>query len=513
MQQEVIEAVLQRRNAVLDQASPDKVTALRAQGKLPVRERLDILLDAGSFREIGRLAQSQHPELRARTPADGLICGSGRIEGRPVYVMADDPLVLAGTRGRVAELKVARVRALALAEHAPLVVLSEAGAARLQETRGAVSAGLGEGFEDHLRMSGRVPLVAVMMGAGFGGPSFLASISDTTFVVRRTGFMGMSGPKVVKVGIGIDVTAQDIGGATMSAETTGQAHYVGDDEASTLHAVRRYLAYFPSHSGTRPPRLAARDALCDSAEGAAELLRLVPQSQRRAYSALRLLQIIADEGSLFELSAAYGRSMITALGRLDGRVVGFIANNPAQGAGALTEKTATKQRHFIDLCDAFHVPLVFFTDTPGFLVGPDIERHRMVSLCGRLMSSLLSSTVPKFTIVVRKAVGMAYLAMCGRSARPHLLAAWPTAFFDVMGPEAGVMLLHDKEIAAAPDPAARKEEILASLQEQARAEAAAAMGLIDDVIAPQETRQLLMEALRRSEGAGGAPVFKHRIDP
>ena len=480
---------------------------------MPVRERLDILLDTGSFREIGRLARSHHPELYDRTPADGLICGSGRIEGRPVYVIADDPLVLAGTRGRVAEVKVARVRALALAEDAPLIVLSEAGAARLQETRGAISAGLGEGFEDHLRMSGRVPLVAVMMGAGFGGPSFLASISDATFLVRRTGFMGMSGPKVVKVGIGIDVTADDIGGVVMSAEVTGQAHYVGEDEETTLLAVRRYLAYFPSHSGLKAPRQPARDAPSDNAEGAAELLRLVPENQRRAYSALRLLQLIADADSLFELSASYGRSMVTALGRLDGRVVGFIANNPAQGAGALTEKTATKQRHFIDLCDAFHIPLVFFTDTPGFLVGPEIERHRMVSLCGRLMNSLLSSTVPKFTIVVRKAVGMAYLAMCGRSAKPHLIAAWPTAFFDVMGPEAGVMLLHDKEIAAAPDPIVRKQEILASLQEQASAESAAALGLIDDVITPLETRQLLIEALKRSEDVAAPYAFKHRIDP
>jgi acetyl-CoA carboxylase carboxyltransferase component len=512
MDTELIAAVHTRRAAVLAQTPEDKVARLRAEGKLPVRERLEVLLDPGSFREIGLLARSQLPELRERTPADGLVCGSGSIAGRPVYVIADDPLVLAGTRGRVAEAKTARVRALALAERAPLIVLSEAGAARLQETRGALAAGLGEGFAQQLRLSGRVPLVAVMLGAGFGGPSFQASISDVTFQVRGTGFIGMSGPKVVKVGIGQEVTAEQIGGVQMSAETTGQAHVVGEGDAETLRAVRRYLSYFPAHSEELPPRVPARPAPCETPEGAAALAALVPENQRRAYSAHRLLELIADEGSLFELSAAYGRSMVTALGRLGGQVVGFVANNPAQGAGALTEKTANKQRRFIDLCDAYHIPLVFFTDTPGFLVGPEIEKQRMVSLCGRLMNSLLSASVPKLTIVLRKAVGMAYLAMCGRSANPALIAAWPTAFFDVMGPEAGVMLLHDKEIAAAPDPAARKQEILASLAAQAAATEAAALGLIDDVITPGETRQRLLETLARASGAQ-RPGFRHRIDP
>ncbi len=512
MHEDVIGALRQRQAAVLAQTPADKVERLRAEGKLPVRERLDVLLDAGSFREIGRLAHSTLPELRDRTPADGLVCGSGTIDGRPVYVMADDPLVLAGTRGRVAEAKAARVRGLALAQKTPLIVLSEAGAARLQETRGAVSAGLGEGFAEHLKLSGRVPLIAVLMGASFGGPSFLASISDVTFLVRDTGFMGMSGPKVVKVGIGIDVTAEQIGGAQMAAEVTGQAHVVGDGDAATLLAVRRYLSYFPGHCDAWPPQAPARPSPGETPEGAAELAALVPDNQRRAYSSRRLLELVADEDSLFELSAGYGRNMVTALGRLDGRPVGFVANDPMHLAGALNEKTAAKQRRFIDLCDAFHIPLVFFTDTPGFLVGPDIERHRMVSLCGRLMNSLLSSTVPKCTVVLRKAVGMAYLAMCGRSARPSLIVSWPGAFFDVMGPEAGVMLLHDKQIAAAPDPQAKKEGILASLREQASAYEAAALGLIDDVVEPADTRRLLIEALQRSSERG-QPGFKHRIDP
>ncbi len=512
MDGEPIDALRARRAAVRAQVPADKLTRLRAEGRLPVRERLEVLLDPGSFREIGLLARSPLSDLSARTPADGLVCGSGTIEGRPVYVMADDPLVLAGTRGRVAETKASRVRALALAERAPLVVLSEAGAARLQETRGAVAAGLGSGFAEHLRLSGRVPLVAVLMGPGFGGPSFLASISDVTFQVRGSGYIGMSGPKVVKVGIGRDVTADEIGGADISAKVTGQAHHVGENDAETLRAVRRYLSYFPSHCDELPPRIEAVAAPCESTEGAATLTALVPENQRRAYNARRLLELIADEASLFELSPAYGASLVTTLGRLGGRVVGFVANDPSQGAGALTDKTAIKQRHFIDLCDAFHIPLVFFTDTPGFMVGPEIERQRMVSLCGRLMNSLLSASVPKFTVVLRKAVGMAYLAMCGRSADPHLIVAWPTAFFDVMGPEAGVMLVHGKEIAAAEDPQRRKQELLQDLALQSSAEEAAALGLIDDVIEPAETRPVLLDALRRAEAAL-APSFRHRIDP
>ncbi|MGE0153622.1 MAG: acyl-CoA carboxylase subunit beta [Reyranellaceae bacterium] len=512
MEDRLLDELADRRRAARAMGGAERVRKVRDAGKLPVRERLDILFDAGSFEEMGLLAHSQYPGLQNRTPADGVVTGCGTIEGRRVFVMADDPSVLAGTRGRVAEEKLIRLRSLALRERLPLVMLNEAGAARVQETNGAYSAGLGGGFAQHFELSGVVPQVSVHMGASFGGPSFVGSMCDFVAMVKGTGFMGMSGPPIVKVGIGVDHSFDEIGGPDMAMRATGQLDYLGVDEADALQSVRRYLSYLPSSCHERPPSAPPRAALSESEEGAASLRKLVPQGHRQAYSMHRLLQLVVDADSLFELHADYGRNLITALARIDGQPVGLVANNPSQRAGVLDEKAAIKARRFIDVCDAFHIPLAFFCDTPGFLVGPEVEKQRMVALCGRLMMSLISASVPKIQIVVRKAVGMAYIAMCGRACRPNAIVAWPTAFFDVMGPEAGVMLAHEKEIMAASDPEARKREILKDFEVAASAYATAGLGLIDDVIAPGETRALIARTIRRA-GNGGGPGFKRRIEP
>ncbi|MDF1721059.1 MAG: carboxyl transferase domain-containing protein [Minwuia sp.] len=481
-------------------------------GKLTARKRLDHLLDDGSFRELGLLATSQTPSLKERTPADGTIVGHGLIDGRPVYVSADDPSVLAGTRGRVAEVKLSRARQLAIRERIPFVMLNEAGAARLQEGRGAQSAALGEGFVHHLQMSGLVPQASLMMGPSFGGPSFVSSQGDFVGIVKGTGFLGMSGPPIVKVGIGQDFSAEEIGGIDMSARQTGQVDLVAEDEVAALESVRRFLSFMPTNAHEMPPQAPANPAPCSSDEGARELASLVPENQRRAYDANALIRLLADADSVLPIRRDYGPNLATSLARIDGRPVGIIANNPKFMAGVLDQKAAIKARKFIDTCDAFHIPLIFLCDTPGFLVGPEIERQRMVSLCGRLMNSLISATVPKVTVVIRKAVGMAYLAMCGRVCEPNAIVAWPTAFFDVMGPEAGVMLLHGKELAESPDPQVRKTEILSELEAAASCYAAAEMGLIDDVISPLETRQVISHTISRAL-RNYEPQFKHRIDP
>ncbi len=490
----------------------DRLARLRSQGKLPVRERLELLLDPNSFEEIGVLNHSQLDALKNRTPADGTVAGSGKIDGRRVFVGAEDPTVLAGTRGRVAEVKITRIRELALREKKPFISLSEAGAARVQEARGALCAELGQGFELHFAMSGLVPQVSALMGPSFGGPSFIAAQGDFTAMVGGTGFMGMSGPPVVRVGIGVDLSAEEIGGVEMAAKINGQVDYVGTDEADTLAAVRRYLSYFPSSAEQAAPRVAGRSATCETPEGKQALMKLVPENQRRAYDMIKLLRLITDEDSIFLIRPDYGKNLVTTLARMAGQSVGIIANNPMQNAGVLDEKAAVKARKFIDLCDAFHIPLIFLCDSPGFLVGPMIEKHRMVSLSSRLLNSLMAASVPKITIVLRKAVGLAYIAMCGRACHPNAIVSWPTAFFDVMGPEAGVMLVHGKEIAAADNPNARKQEILKELEAEASAYAAAGMGLIDDIIAPLETRPFILRTLERTEGCD-VSGFKHRIDP
>lgn len=512
MEDDSLDQLKNRREQAKAMGGPERLAKVRSAGKLPVRQRLEVLLDPGSFDELGLLTHSQHPGLEKRTPADGVVTGCGSIDGRRVFVIADDPSVLAGTRGRVAETKMTRLRELVLREKLPIIMLNEAGAARVQENKGAYSAGLGWSFEQHFLLNGIVPQVSVHMGASFGGPSFTGSMGDFVAQVSGTGFMGMSGPPIVKVGIGVDHTAEEIGGVQMAMQNTGQVDYVGASEVETLQAVRRYLSYLPANCFERPPLAKPVPAPADGEQGKAALDGIVPLDQRRAYSMLKLIELLVDQGSLFELRAGYGRNLITALARMEGETVGIVANNPMFRAGVLDDKAATKARKFIDICDAFHIPLVFLCDTPGFLVGPEIEKSRMVSLCGRLLMSLMSASVPKITVVVRKAVGMAYIAMCGRACRPNTIVSWPRAFFDVMGPEAGVILAHGQEINASPDPQKRKREILAEFEEAASAYATAGLALIDDVIAPSETRAVILKSLARARGCDTLG-FKRRIEP
>lgn len=501
-----------RRQLVAEMGGAERVERAHSRGKLTARERLDLLLDPDSFAEIGLLAHSQSAELKARTPADGMLAGSGKIDGRTVYVTADDGTVLAGTRGRVAEVKNKRIRELALKHEKPFIALMEAGAARIQETYGATAAGLGYRFGDHLKMSGRVPQVGAAVGPCFGGPSFTAAQSDFVSIVKGTGFLGMSGPPVVKVGIGLDATSEEIGGGEMSAVTTGQASFLAETEAECMASIREYLSYLPSNCNEAPPRAAAVAAPVDSIEGREAIAQLVPENHRRAYDMHKLIELLVDGGSVFELKRDHARSVITAFARMDGYPVGIIANQPLRQAGTIDDKGSAKVRQFIDLCDAFHIPLVSLMDCPGFLVGPEIERHRMVSLTGRLLNSIFDASVPLVTVVLRKAIGLAYIALGGRAVDPDLLVAWPAARFDVMGPEAGIELVHGRNIAKAENPEQARDDIRKKIEEESSAFAAAGMGLIDDVIAPAETRDRILEALDRARSAQ-TYRWKHRIDP
>lgn len=512
MEDDTEQDLRRRRAAAAEMGGAARIEKAHAAGKLTARERLDLLLDPDSFVEIGQLAHSQHDNLRDRTPADGMLAGSGTIDGRTVYVTADDGTVLAGTRGRVAEVKNKRVRDLALRHEKPFIALMEAGAARVQETYGATAAGLGYRFADHFRMSGRVPQVGAALGPCFGGPSFTAAQSDFVPIVQGTGFIGMSGAPVVKVGIGLDVDNEEIGGSEMAAIETGQAGYLAETEADCMAAIRTFLSYLPSNCNEAPPRAAPQPAPADSAEGREAVTRLVPENHRRAYDMHKLIALLVDGGESFELKRDHARSLITTLARMDGHPVGILANQPLRQAGTIDEKGAAKARQFIDLCDAFHIPIISLMDCPGFLVGPEIEKQRMVSLTGHLLNSIIGASVPLVTVVLRKAIGLAYIALGGRAVEPDLLVAWPTARFDVMGPEAGIELVHGRDIAAADDPDAARDEIRKRIEAESSAYATAGMGLIDDVIAPAETRARILEALERCR-ASQRFAFKHRIDP
>lgn len=512
MNPHITEELLKHRNEFRNNVNPVQAQRLRELGKLQARERIELLLDKNSFREFGLFAHSQHPGLERKTPADGVVTGTGRIEGRLVAVYADDASVLAGTRGKTADTKLMRFRELVLAHKLPLIALNEAGAARVQETQGAMAAILGEVFEQYFKLSGLVPLICVHFGASYGGPTFYGAQSDFTVLVKDSGSMGMSGPPVVKVGLGLEHTHSEIGGADMAMNVTGQVEYIADSEADALEAVRTYLSYVPQNAYEMPPSVPSRPSIGESRDGAKRLQDLVPDNLRHAYNMHKLIELVVDEGSLFEIRSGYGKNLITTLARMGGKSVGIVANNPLVRAGALDDKAAIKARKFIDTCDAFHIPLIFFCDTPGFIVGPEMEKQRIVSLSMRLMSSLLQAKVPRIQVVIRKAIGMAYIAMCGRAVRPDATVAWPIAIFDVIGPEAAVMLAHGKEILASEDPAGRRRELLEQFSGTATAYAAGGLSLVDDVIAPGETRQFILDRLECAQSSY-SPSFRHRVDP
>lgn len=512
MDETTLDELEQKRQAAAAMGGEAALDRLRTAGKLNARERLELLLDPGSFREVGLLGRSQHPDLRDRTPADGMVAGSGKINGRLIYVTSEDASVLAGTHGKVAETKAARVRELAFEHRKPFVALMEAGAGRFQESSGAIAAAMGLRFRDHHRLSGAVPQVAALMGACFGGPSFTAAQSDFITITKGTGFMGLSGPAVVKVGTGLEATSEEIGGSVKVCTERGLADHLGDSEQECLQSIRDFLSYFPESSDELPPSVDAQPAPVDTPEGVREITALVSDNHRRAYDMRRLVTLIVDGGHFMPYKGLYGPNLITGWARLDGHSVGIIANNPMQMAGALDEKATIKARRFIDICNAFHIPIVSLMDCPGFLVGPPAENQRMVALASQLLTAIISATTPKVTVVLRKAVGLAYIALGGRATSPDCLVAWPTARFDVMGTAAGVELAYGKEIARADDPAKRRAEMLAAAEERSSTYRAAEMALIDDVIHPAETRRVLIEALSRARGRI-KPGFKASIMP
>ncbi len=512
MDRSLLDELEEKRRQGEAMGGPEKLAAHAAAGKYNARERIDILLDPGSFVEIGVLNRSQTDELRERTPADGLVGGYGTIEGRTVYVTSEDRTVQAGTRGRVAEKKTKRIRELALKHGAPYITLMEAGAGRFQEMRGALSADVGYRFIDHHNMSGKVPQCAVFLGACFGGPSFTAMQSDFVSIVRGIGHIGMSGPPLVRVGLGREVSMADIGGAEKSANETGQADYLAEDEREALQSIRDFLSYFPSNAWEAPPAIAPEPAAVDTEEGRERIANLVSEDGRKAYDGRVLVKLLVDGGKVFPYRPTYGKSLFTTWARVKGETVGIVASNPMFLGGAIDDKAAIKVRKFVDICDAFHIPMVFFIDCPGFMVGPEIESRRMASQAARLLNTMVGSTVPKATIVIRKAIGLAYLALGGRPMEPDVIVGWPTSHFDPMGPLAGVELVHARKIAQATDPDAMRAELIATATEDARGYHAAEMGLIDDIIHPAESRDVIADMIARTANVRDR-AFKHRIDP
>lgn len=505
----------QRVEKAHEMGGAERVEREHARGKLTARERVALLLDDGSFDEWGVLAhhQEDHPDMvRRETPADGLVAGTGSIDGRPVIVAADDATVIAGSRGIVAEEKLSHLRLAAVRTGTPVVFLQEASGGRIQELMGSAFAARSfrKAYPEQVAMSGLVPQVAALLGSCFGGPAFVAGLADFVPMTQHA-TVGASGPPVVAAATGEVVSEQELGSSQQALET-GLADNLYQDERSLLEDIRSYLSFFPSSSSQAPPVLASADP---ADRPVAELERIVPTNLRRAYDMSEVLRVIADDGYFFEVGGHRGRSILTGYLRLDGLPVAVIASQPMQQAGVITAAAARKAARFIHTANAFHIPLLFMTDTPGFIVGTRAEREGLAAAASALLAAIVQATVPKTTLILRKSYGLGFFAMNGPAMLPQLTLAWPTASISQMGPEAATDVVYRRQIQAADDPAAVRERYV----DQFRADAddpytPAGFAAIDDIILPADTRRVLARRigfLARSSQA--APAFKQKIPP
>jgi acetyl-CoA carboxylase carboxyltransferase component len=512
---DLVDDLAARRARARAMGGPEAVARQHAQGKLTVRERIDLLFDAGTFCEIGLLAThagiARDLEGRA-TPADGVVTGFGKINGRFAAVIAYDFTVMAGSMGRTGELKCNRAREIALTKRMPMIWLIDSAGARIQEAIGSRNfAGTGLLFREQSIMSGVVPQVAALMGPGAAGTAYIPALADFVVMVRGTSHMALGGPPLVKAVVGEDITAEELGGSKVHCEISGCADLEAADDRECLALIRDYLSYFPS-SNTEPPPVVPCDDPVDRCEEA--LLTLVPDHPRRAYDVRKVIRAVVDHGRFFEVKPGWARNLVVGLARLNGHPVGVVANQPMVLGGALDMDAADKAARFIMLCDAFGIPLVFFQDVPGFLVGSRVERAGIIRHGAKMLYAVSEATVPKLTVVLRKAYGAGYFVMCGRAYEPDLIVAWPTAEISVMGPEGGTNIVFRKEIAAAPDPEAERARRVEEFRQLINPYLAAEAALIDDVIDPRETRPVLCRALEMARTKKvERPWKKHGVMP
>lgn len=492
-----------RRERALQMGGEAKLDARRAAGVLNARERLDHLLDTESFSEIGLLAHSARPEDRDSTPADGKIAGFGRIDSRRVAVVSNDMTVKGASSSWVNARKIAYVKECATRNGMPLVFLGESSGQRMQDAMGAQSmAGGGQDPQQYCRRR-ETPWVSAVLGACFGSASWYSCISDFT-VMRKGALLAVSSPKVTSVAIGESSDTEELGGWRMHAEVTGLADMVVDDDQQALIAIRRFLSYLPSHALEAPPVLPCTP---EDRPDPAEPETIVPVERAKTYDMRKLIATLVDRNSLFVLKDRFGRSVVTALARLEGASVGIVASNPQFKGGALDADACRKATGFIAMCDSFNIPLVFLVDTPGFLVGIEGEKRGAPAHIMNMIHAVQLCSVPKLSVIVRKSFGQAYLNF-GGGRNSDQSAAWCMADVSFVDPSVAVSVVHGVTQEADPE---RYERLHAEYSRDTSAFAlAGAMGT-HEVIAPRETRRFLVDALAAQRRAISQGVGRHEM--
>ncbi len=491
-----------------------KIALQHERGKLTARERIDLLVDAGTFVEIG-IQAGPHFSQRAmegrEAPADGVITGWGDIDGRPCCIAAYDFTVMAGSMGVTGEQKVGRLREMALQKRMPFVWLLDSAGARIQEAAGSIFAGSGHLFREEVTMSGVVPLVAAMMGPCAAGTAYVPGLSDFVPMVVGQGAMALAGPHLTKAVTGEDISMEELGGAKVHCRKSGVGDLEVKDDAECIDVVKRYLSYFPAHCEQRPP---LRDASDPEDRMSEKLLDIVPESSRQPYDMYDVIREIVDDGEILDIKPKFAKTIITCLARFGGRPAGIVANQPKQLGGILENDSADKAARFINLCDAFNIPLVFLQDVPGFMVGSKVEQAGIIRHGAKMLYAVSRATVPKVTVIVRKAYGAGYYVMCGKAYEPDLIVAWPTAEISVMGPEGAVNIIGRSAIEASDDPDATREQMLAEIKKSIDPYVAAKNDLVDDIIDPRETRPTIVRGLEMAKDKRiQRPWRKHGVMP
>ncbi|MQY66962.1 MAG: methylmalonyl-CoA carboxyltransferase [Dehalococcoidia bacterium] len=481
------------------------------KGKLTARERLDLLLDKGSFEELDPFVTHRTTEFGLadkQYPGDAVITGFGKVDGRTVFVYAQDFTVLGGTISEVSAQKVCKVMDMAVKNGAPIIAIWDSGGARIQE--GVISlCGVGEILLRNSLYSGVVPQLSVVMGPSAGGAVYSPAITDFVFMVKGTSQMYITGPDVVKAVISIDITHEELGGAKTHAEKSGVAHFISDNEPDCLKSVRRLLGFLPQSYKEEPPALKPSD---DPERTDEKLRTIIPEAPNKVYDMKQIILSVADNGDFMEVHQSFAPSLITGFARLNGKTVGIVAQQPAHMAGIIDINASVKGARFVRCCDAFSIPLVSFVDVPGFMPGPKEEQGGIIRHGAKFIFAYAEATVPKLTVITRKAYGGAYIVMSSKHLRGDINYAWPTAEIAVMGPEGAVNIIYREAIAKAKDGDKTRKELVAQYKESfANPYQAAARGYIDNVIDPKVTRPKLIRALESLKNAGetARPKKKH----
>ncbi len=491
---ERLDDLARRKEQALHAGAPHAVERQHAKGKMTARERLDYLLDAGSFQELDMLARTRAPGLAddKRPYTDGVITGFGTIDGRKVCVFSQDFTVNGGSLGEVFGEKVHKVMDLAVSLGVPMIGINDGGGARVQE--GVVGLHYFGGiFKRNVDASGVIPQISVVMGSCAGGAVYSPAMTDFIFMVNGTSQMFITGPDVVRTVTGEEVTLEELGGAVTHATKSGVAAFVAPDEKSCLDDVKYLLSFLPSNNLEEAPVVDSGD---DPERLTPELVDLMPASPNQPYDMKKVIEAVVDDGEFFEVNHHWAMNLVCGFARIDGRAVGIVGNQPQMLAGVLDIDASEKGARFVRTCDSFNIPLVTFVDVPGFMPGTDQEYGGIIRHGAKLLYAYCESTVPRVQIITRKAYGGAYVVMNSKSIGADLAFAWPSAELAVMGPEGAVEIVYRRELAEASDPAARRRELVDEYTERyANPYGAAERGYVDDVIDPADTRRVLVRSL------------------